>query len=169
VKPLSLRTRLAFFYSVVFALLLAGFAAIFYRVVAFRLEKAFNQELIERAAALRGYLRFESGQPSLAFDATDPDEGFFIRTATRYFQVYDIATGKLLTQSSDLRLISLEYKIPAKVFRPRRSRTFLSDFTAPIPHVRERRRVPAWDSAWSSGSWNSTKPRASYTKEPALP
>jgi two-component system OmpR family sensor kinase len=109
VKPLSLRTRLAFFYSVVFALLLAGFAAVFYQVLAFRLEKAFDQELIERAAALRGYLRFDNGQPSLAFDATDPDEGFFIRTATRYFQVYDLATGKLLTQSSELRLIGLEY------------------------------------------------------------
>jgi heavy metal sensor kinase len=109
VKPLSLRTRLAFFYSVVFALLLTGFGALFHQVLAFRLEKAFDQELIERAAALRGYLRFESGQPRLDFDVADPDEGFFIRTATRYFQVYDLASGKLLTQSSDLRLISLEY------------------------------------------------------------
>ena len=120
-KPLSLRVRLTLFYAGLSALVLAGFGAIFYRTLSVRLERSLEQELDERAAALRGYLRFPGGRPQLVFDEKDPEEAFFIRTATRYFQVLDASTGEVLIQSQELQLLganpSLD-EIHAQVQRP---------------------------------------------------
>ena len=98
-RPLSLRLRLTLIYAALSVLVLAGFGALFYRTLAARLERSLDQDLDERAAALRGYLRFPGGRPQLVFDQNDPEEAFFIRTATRYFQVMDAASGEVLIQS----------------------------------------------------------------------
>jgi heavy metal sensor kinase len=104
-KPLSLRLRLALIYAVLSAVVLAGFGAVFYRSLAARLERGLDQDLEERAAALRGYLRFPGGRPQLVFDQNDPEEAFFIHTATRYFQVMDATSGEVLVQSQELQLL----------------------------------------------------------------
>ncbi len=121
-KPLSLRLRLTLFYAGLSALVLAGFGALFYRTLQARLERNLDQELAERAAALRGYLKFPEGRPVLAYDHSDPEEAYFIRTATRYFQVLDAGDGGVVIQSQELQLLdavpSLE-EIRAQIRNPR--------------------------------------------------
>jgi heavy metal sensor kinase len=120
-KPLSLRLRLTLIYAGLSAMVLVGFGTLFYRTLAVRLERSLDQELDERAAALRGYLRFPGGRPQLVFDAKDPQEAFFIRTATRYFQVLEASSGEVLIQSQELQLLganpSLD-EIRSQVKRP---------------------------------------------------
>jgi heavy metal sensor kinase len=107
VKPLGLRTKLTLAYASILALLLAGFGWFFYHALALRLEKAANEELEERAAGLRGYLRFQDGKPEFDYDPDDPEQAYFVRTATRYYRVYDVNTGELLVESEELRLLEL--------------------------------------------------------------
>src|SRR5881628_4070087 len=108
-KPLTLRTKLTLFYSITVSVLLTGFALVYYRVFSVGLDQALTQELIDRTSGLRGYLRFEEGQPVFAYDPTDPDEVSFINTATRYYQVYEIRNGTLLAESDELRALGVEY------------------------------------------------------------
>src|SRR5438034_3337479 len=108
-KPLTLRTKLTLFYSITVSVLLTGFALVYYRVLSVGLDQALTQELIDRTSGLRGYLRFEEGQPVFAYDPTDPDEVSFINTATRYYQVYEIRNGTLLAESDELRALGVEY------------------------------------------------------------
>src|SRR2546428_2606325 len=102
-RPLTLRTKLTLFYSITVSVLLTGFALVYYRVLSHGIERDLTQEVLDRTSGLRGYLRFDEGQPIFAYDPNDPDEVIFITTATRYYQVYDIRTGMLLSQSDDLR------------------------------------------------------------------
>src|SRR5215510_1015765 len=108
-KPLTLRTKLTLFYSITVSVLLTGFALVYYRVLSVGLDQALTQELIDRTSGLRGYLRFEEGQPVFAYDPTDPDEVSFINTTTRYYQVYEIRNGTLLAESDELRALGVEY------------------------------------------------------------
>lgn len=107
-KPLGLRLKLTLIYAGLFALVLSGFGALFYHILAVRLDTSVNDELDERAAGLRGYLHFKEGKPVLVFNPNDPEESYFIHTATRYYQVYD-STGQLLEQSRDLELLRVEW------------------------------------------------------------
>src|SRR6476660_9973553 len=108
-KPLTLRSKLTVSYAIIVSLLLTGFALLYYRVLSVDLNQALSDELIERVSGLRGYLRFSEGGPVLAYDESDPDEGAFVRTATRYFQVYDANNGELLTQSPELEALGVHY------------------------------------------------------------
>jgi heavy metal sensor kinase len=108
-KPPGIRTKLTLFYCGVFFLLLALFAAFSYHILALRLDAALTEELAERAAALRGYLRFENGRPRLVYDSDEPDESFFIGVATRYYHVFDAKTGETLARSPELELMGVEY------------------------------------------------------------
>ena len=101
-KPLSLRLRLTLIYAALSAAVLVGFGVLSYRTMAIRLDRSLDQELDERAAALRGYLRFPGGRPQLVYDVKDPQEAYFIRTATRYFQILDVSNGEVLAQSQEL-------------------------------------------------------------------
>ena len=113
-KPLGVRTKLALFYAVVVGVVLSLLGALFYNTLTLRLERSLNAELDERAAALRGYLVFKDGRPTLHYNTDDPEESYFIRTATRYYQVYDAASGELLVQSPELDLLDLALS-PAEV------------------------------------------------------
>lgn len=106
-KPLGLRLKLTLFYGALFALVLSGMGALFYHILAVRLDSSVNDELDERAAGLRGYLRFKEGKPVLAYNEKDPEETYFVHTATRYYQVYD-SEGELLEQSRELQLLGIE-------------------------------------------------------------
>src|SRR5437879_2153058 len=108
-KPLALRTKLTLFYSITVSLLLTGFALVDYRVLSFGLNQDLTQEVIDRTSGLRGYLRFEEGEPVFAYDPNDPDEVSFINTATRYYQVYEIRSRMLLAESDELRASGVHY------------------------------------------------------------
>jgi heavy metal sensor kinase len=102
-RPLTLRTKLTLFYSITVSVLLTGFALIYYRVLAVGVDRDLTQDVLDRTSGLRGYLRFEDGQPIFAYDPNDPDELTFINRATRYYQVYEIRTGTLLAESDELQ------------------------------------------------------------------
>src|SRR5438034_10525455 len=112
-KPLTFRTKLTLFYSITVSLLLTGFALVSYRVLSVGLNTALSDELIERAAGLRGYLRFEEGKPVFVYDENDPEETLFVRTATRYFEVYEATSGTLLALSPDLQAMRVPYSTEA--------------------------------------------------------
>src|SRR5215813_605435 len=101
-RPLTLRTKLTLFYCITVSVLLVGFALIYYRVLTVGVDRDLTQDVLDRTSGLRGYLRFEEGQPIFAYDANDPDELTFINRATRYYQVYEIRTGTLLAESDEL-------------------------------------------------------------------
>ena len=108
-KPLGLRPKLTLLYTAVFTILLAVILAATYYLLANALEAALNDELLERTAALRGYLRFEDDQPVVTFDASDPEVASLMRTPTRYYQLYDLTTGDLVFQSPELQLLGLQF------------------------------------------------------------
>jgi signal transduction histidine kinase len=108
-KALALRTKLTLSYSVIVSLLLTGFALLYYRVLTLDLNSALTDELVDRVSGLRGYLKFEAGKPVIVYDESDPEQVSFVRTATRYFQVYDSKTGELVEQSPELEVIHLQY------------------------------------------------------------
>src|SRR5204863_6193933 len=108
-RPLTLRTKLTLFYSITVSVLLIGFAFVYYRVLSFGIDRGLNQELVGRTSGLHAYLRFDEGQPILVYDSNDPEEVTFINTATRYYQIYEIRTGKLLLGSEELRASAVEF------------------------------------------------------------
>src|SRR2546426_693094 len=110
-KPLTLRTKLTLFYSITVSLLLTGFALLYYRVLSVGLDNVLSDELIERASGLRGYMRFEDGKPAFNIDESDPEEVSFVRTATRYFQVYEVTSGMLLAQSPEVEALGVQYSL----------------------------------------------------------
>jgi heavy metal sensor kinase len=109
VKPRGLRFKLTLLYTAIFSVLLSGFFLVAYYLLAGQLEATATDELVERATGLRGYLAFEDNQPKLVFDADDPEVASFVRTATRYYQVYDLATGAVLVQSPDVQFLGVEF------------------------------------------------------------
>jgi two-component system OmpR family sensor kinase len=108
VKKLGLRTQLTLIFSLVFAGILILNTGISYRILKFRLDENLRQELKERAAGLSGYLRFPNGKPYFEYDADDPDEAYFVESSTRYYQIFDKATGELIDQSHELDLLDLD-------------------------------------------------------------
>lgn len=106
-KPLGVRTKLSLFYAAVVALVLSGLGGLFYHTVAVRLDRSVNDDLDKLAAGLRGYLQVKEGKPVLVYNPDDPEENYFIHTATRYYQVYD-ANGQLLVQSRELELLGID-------------------------------------------------------------
>jgi len=110
-KPVKLRTKFTAFYAGVSFLLLAAISLLFYRLLAYQLERDLSDDLNERAAALRGYLRLEDGVPVLRYDTSDPDETYFINRAARYYQVWDLHDGRLLLQSAELKSTGIVFTV----------------------------------------------------------
>lgn len=111
---LTLRTRLAVFYTAVFGALLIALAVISYRALAQQLDSDATANLIEQINGLHGYLRVEDGKPTFVFDQNDPEESAFVRRATRFYQIYDGVTGALLDQSEAMEPLGLTFT-PAEV------------------------------------------------------
>jgi heavy metal sensor kinase len=105
---LAFRSRLTLIYAGVVGVLLIASGAVSYRVLAFQLDADIRANLAERTSGLHGYLRFERGKPAVIFDAADPVEAAFVEDATRYYQIFDAASGELLVQSDALRPLGLE-------------------------------------------------------------
>ncbi|HEX6463898.1 MAG TPA: ATP-binding protein, partial [Vicinamibacterales bacterium] len=98
----SLRARLTVFYTVIFGVLLMTIGIAEYRALARQLDDDATANLDELTKGLHGYLRIEDGEPTLVYDDTDPEEAAFVQRATRFYQVYNASTGKLLVQSDGL-------------------------------------------------------------------
>lgn len=111
---LTIRSRLTLIYTALFGVLLVATGAVSYRVLAYQLDTDVTANLAELTTGLHGYLRFGEQAPALVFDASDPDEAAFVEEATRYYQVFDAASGQLLVQSDALRPLGLEFT-PAEV------------------------------------------------------
>jgi heavy metal sensor kinase len=106
---LALRTRLTVLYTAVFGVVLLAFGVISYRVLARQLDADATANLAELTSGLHGYLRFHDGAPTVAFDPNDADQSAFIDAATRYYQIYDAATGRLLVQSEALEPFGVRF------------------------------------------------------------
>jgi two-component system OmpR family sensor kinase len=104
---LTLRARLAAISAIVFGLLLAALSILSYGVLARRLDSDVTERLVQLTDGLHGYLRFDGGVASLAFDAADSDQAAFVHEATRYYQIYDLATGRLVVESNGLAPLGL--------------------------------------------------------------
>ncbi len=104
---LTLRARLATISTVVFGLLLAALSVVSYEVLSRRLDADVTERLAELTDGLHGYLRFDADKASIAFDASDNDQAAFVHEATRYYQVYDARTGRLLAESNGIAPLAL--------------------------------------------------------------
>jgi heavy metal sensor kinase len=109
VKSLPLRTSLSLAYTAILAAVLTALGFGYHSALVRQLDLEATSGLNEKARALHGYLRFERGRPVLQFDGSDPDEVAFINDATRYYQVYDARSGRLLTQSPGMESLGLLY------------------------------------------------------------
>ena len=104
---LALRTRLAVLSTLVFALLLAGVSVVSYRLFARSLDDDITARLTELTDGLHGYLRFDNDVPAIDFDADDSSQAAFVQEATRYYQIYDAESGRVLTQSPAIAPVGL--------------------------------------------------------------
>jgi len=108
-KPFGVTPKLTILFAAVFTVMLGGLYIATYYLLDNELETYLNQELLDRAAGLKGYIDFEDEQPVLMFDSNDAEESLFVTTATRYFQIYDLMTGALVYQSKELGLMGMRF------------------------------------------------------------
>ena len=121
---LPLRARLAVIGAAVSGLLLAMLSVVSYGVLARLLDADVSTRLTGLTEGLHGYLRFDAGTPTFAFNPADGDQIAFIQEATRYYQIYDTDTGQLLAQSDGLAPLGLSLtRAEVESFR-RRPRPF---------------------------------------------
>jgi heavy metal sensor kinase len=111
---LPLRARLALVSTLVSGLLLSILSVVSYSVLARRLDADVSTRLRELTDGLHGYLRFEGDVPAVEFNASDGDQASFVQEATRYYQMFDVGTGRRLVQSSGLAAVGL-YLSPDEV------------------------------------------------------
>jgi signal transduction histidine kinase len=104
---LTLRTRLAVIPTVVSGLLLGGLSFVSYTVLARWLDEDVSTRLRELTEGLHGYLRFDDEIPSVEYNVNDADEASFVQEATRYFQIYDADSGRMLVESPDIAPLGL--------------------------------------------------------------
>ncbi|HZL96393.1 MAG TPA: HAMP domain-containing sensor histidine kinase [Vicinamibacterales bacterium] len=104
---LTLRARLAVIATIVSGVLLGGLSVVPYNVLARWLDEDVTTRLTELADGLHGYLRFDGDAPTVEYNTNDSDQASFVHEATRYYQVYDSATGCLLVQSPDIAPLGL--------------------------------------------------------------
>jgi heavy metal sensor kinase len=103
----TLRARLAIIATIVSGLLLGGLSVVSYNVLARWLDEDVTARLNELTDGLHGYLRFDDDVPTVEYNTSDTDEASFVHEATRYYQIYDSASGRLLTQSPDIAPLGL--------------------------------------------------------------
>ena len=101
---LPLRARLAASSALVSGLLLSILSVVSYGVLGRLLDADVDMRLTELTDGLHGYLRFETEIPKVEYNTADGDQAAFVQEATRYLQIYDVATGRLLLQSDSVPL-----------------------------------------------------------------
>ncbi|MGE3512747.1 MAG: ATP-binding protein [Vicinamibacterales bacterium] len=113
-RPPPLRTSLTVVYTGLLAVLLTGVALGYHQLLVRQIERDATESLEETARALHGYIRVGDRGPAVAYDDRDTDAAAFVDEATRYFQIFDRPTGRLLTQSRGFALAGVDYT-PAEV------------------------------------------------------
>ena len=108
-KPLPLRTTLTLIFAAVLSVILSAVGWAYHAALKNQLDNSVSADLEDKARALHGYLRFTGQHVDLSYDPNDADEATFIADATRYYQVYDAASGSLLRQSPGLESLGLKY------------------------------------------------------------
>lgn len=106
-KPLKLRTKLALGYALLFALLLGTAGTAVHHLMALRLTAEADDNLVDHLAGLWGYIQFRDGKPVVSHDPNNSYVTYFLREATRYYQLYDAESGALLLQSDDSSIMHL--------------------------------------------------------------
>jgi heavy metal sensor kinase len=109
---LELRSKLALWYAILFLLLLGSSGLAVFELVSLRLKAEADDNLVDHMAGLWGYIHFDNGQPSVEYDSQNEYLTYFLREATRYYQIYDAQTGALLLESEDSALMQLALTPP---------------------------------------------------------
>ena len=104
---LTLRARLAVIATTVSGLLLGTLSVVSYNVLSRWLDEDLTARLTELTDGLHGYLRFESGIPTIEYNVSDTDQASFVHEATRYYQIYEAETGQLIVQSPEVTPLGL--------------------------------------------------------------
>jgi len=141
VKRPGLRTRITFLYTAIFSVLFAGFFLSAYHLVSSQLDQDATNELTDRVEGLRGYLQFENGKPVLHYDPDMPETSLFVRHTTRYFQIYDLTHGELVTQSPEMRLLGLSF-VPTELELSRHDILDVNTDEGPLRFLNSRIRSP---------------------------
>jgi heavy metal sensor kinase len=145
---LSVRSRLTLFYSAVLSVMLAGFGILFYHALGLFMERSITNELEDQVAFLHSHMRVENGSVQLAFNPDNREEAYFVHVATRFYEVFELPSGKLLVQSEELELLGVR-PIPADV-RVLAAKPGLSDVRFPTQRLRfDSSIVPARDGSTS--------------------
>jgi heavy metal sensor kinase len=105
---MPLRVRLAAASMLVSGLLLGAVSIVSYSVLSRGLDADANTRLTELTEGLHGYLRFDGETPSIDLNPSDSDQVAFVQEATRYYQLYDAATGQMVFQSPGLAPLGLQ-------------------------------------------------------------
>lgn len=104
-----LRTSLTVVYTGLLAVLLTGVALVYHQLLVRQIERDATESLEEVARALHGYIRVGDRGPVVAYDDRDTDAAAFVDEATRYFQIFDRHTGRLLSQSRGFARAGVHY------------------------------------------------------------
>jgi heavy metal sensor kinase len=112
--PVKLGTKLAIWYALLFALLLGSSALALFELLELRLRAEADDNLIDHVAGLWGYVEFHGEKPVLKYDPQNKYLTYFLREATRYYQIYDAQSGVLLLESEDSALMQLSLS-PAQI------------------------------------------------------
>jgi len=94
-------------YTVLVAVLLTTLSVLSYRLYARQLNEDTTGRLKSLTSGLHRYVRFDGDTPRLSFDTDDADEAAFVNEATRYYQIYDADTGRLVAQSTAIQPLAL--------------------------------------------------------------
>jgi heavy metal sensor kinase len=105
---LSLRARLAAVSTLVFGVLLASFSIGSYHLMGRWLDADVTERLTQLTEGLHGYLRLSGDTATVEFDDSDNAQAAFVHEATRYFRIYDVATGRRLAMSSGFAPLGLD-------------------------------------------------------------
>jgi len=100
---IKLRTKLALLYALLFVTLLGVCGLSVYRLMALRMTAAADDNLVDHLAGLWGYVKFREEEPVLEYDLNDSYQSYFVNEATRYYQLYDAASGSLILASDPSR------------------------------------------------------------------
>ncbi len=104
---LTLRARLAVIATTVSGVLLGGLSVVSYNVLARWLNDDVTTRLTELTEGLHGYLRFDGDVPRVEYNVNDTEQASFVHEASRYSQIFDAESGRLLFESPDIAPLGL--------------------------------------------------------------
>lgn len=145
---LSVRTRLTLFYSAVLSVMLAGFGILFYHALGLFMERSITKELEDQVAFLQSHMRVDDGKVQVEFNPDSREEAYLVHVATRFYEVFELPSGRLVIQSEELELLGVR-PMPDAV-RALAAKPGLSDLQFPTERLRfDSSIVPAADGSTS--------------------